>query len=337
MGWMKKTAIGCGGLFGIAALGIVGFLAYAQVTAASREDFSAVPFPNIQASTDPAIIEEGRYLVRATAHCSQCHGTMQHDEPEKNTADVPLTGGMEFAFGPMGTTYAANLTPHPENGIGRRTDAELARTIQSGVLADGKLSMLMQLSVPGISDHDTMAIISYLRSLEPLSNQTPPTKSGFLMPVISMMLPADDPTPVGTHVAAGPEPTLERGKYLSESVMACKGCHTDMDLMTFTFVGPDFAGGICEPSPVDEGMNLCAPNLTNSPMGTTGKLDEEAFVARLRHGRVHQASKMPWENFSRASDVDLRSVYRYIKSQPGSDKDTGPGLQKKGWKTGDPA
>ena len=110
-------------------------------------------------------------------------------------------------------------------------------------------------------------------------------------------------------------------------------------MSTFRSQGPHFAGGMCEPphEPEDAEMEYCPPNLTSSAVGMTGKLDEEAFVARIRHGRVHASSIMPWENFSRVSDADLRSVYRYIKSQPPSDNDPGPSYRKQGWKPGDPA
>jgi len=79
-------------------------------------------------------------------------------------------------------------------------------------------------------------------------------------------------------------------------------------------------------------MEFAAPNLTSDPKtGMTGRLDEEQFVARIRQGRVFPSSKMPWENVSRMTDADLRSIYRYLRSLPPVENDVGPTYRKQGW------
>src|SRR5688572_1034340 len=61
------------------------------------------PYPNVSASSDPAIIARGEYIVRTVGHCSQCHASGDRDRPETNTPDRPLSGGLAFAMGPLGT------------------------------------------------------------------------------------------------------------------------------------------------------------------------------------------------------------------------------------------
>lgn len=339
MGWKRTVGLGCGGFAGLVALGAAGLVAYAYATADARLYRPDQPLPSLQASTDPAVIAQGRELAYGSAHCSQCHSAIEREDTAANVDGVSLAGGIEFAMGPLGTTYAANLTSDKESGIGARTDAQLARAIQTGILHDGRVSFLMQLSAAGLSDEDTVAIISFLRTLEPTSNPLPAATLG-AMPIFALFLPVgEDPTPVPEHVPPAAEPSMERGKYLAEHVMLCAGCHSDFDMSTFRNTGAPFAGGMCEASheTVDPDMEYCPPNLTSSPVGVTGQLDEAAFVARMRQGRVYATSIMPWENFSRVSDADLRSVYRYIKAQPPSDNNRGPSYRKQGWKAGDAA
>lgn len=53
-------------------------------------------------------------------------------------------------------------------------------------------------------------------------------------------------------------------------------------------------------------------------------MTEDQFVARFRQGRVIPDSPMPWQAFSRMSEDDLRSIYRYLKSVPPVQRDNGP-------------
>ena len=134
------------------------------------------------------------------------------------------------------------------------------------------------------------------------------------------------------HVAAPTEPTLERGKYLVESAALCNGCHTAMDMNTLEFTGTPGAGSLPDPSHgADADMAFVAPNLTSDPSGITGMWDEDTFVKRLQSGRVFQSSIMPWECFEQTSEVDLRSVYRYLKSLPPVATNLGPSYREAGW------
>jgi mono/diheme cytochrome c family protein len=135
-------------------------------------------------------VERGRYLVNI-AGCHDCHSpkadTMMTPDPKRllsgrplNTAP-PMQGTNEIrasldftAFaGPWGNSYAANLTPDRETGIGARyTEAAFIRTIRSGKKPEGEaLAPPMPWPVYSkMTDEDLKAVYAYLRTLTPVRN-----------------------------------------------------------------------------------------------------------------------------------------------------------------------
>ncbi len=331
MGLLKKVAVGIGGVFGCVVLGAGGYTAWAFSVYESRVSFPDTELPDLHASTDPEVIARGRYLVNGPAHCSQCHsaGTPEHPELVGNS---PLHGGYEFAMGPIATTYAANLTPDIETGIGRRTDPELARAIRYGVLADGSYSLFMASSVAKPADDDIVAILSYLRSEPAVRKEVPVGHWGplgkLMIPMLTL-LPAD-----AKPVFAPPAeiPSVERGAYLARSLALCTSCHSKYDMSTFKPTGPEAGGGDPEASHgKDSDKEFVTPNLTSDPTGMTGKLTEDQFVRRMLAGRVYASSIMPWEGFQQMTESDLRSVYLFLHSLPPVQNDVGPTYRDVGW------
>ena len=72
-------------------------------------------------------------------------------------------------------SYAANLTPDKETGIGSWTEEQIIRGIY-GVRPDGR-TLLHPMPWPyyagKIADGDLKAILTYLRSLKPVKNKVP--------------------------------------------------------------------------------------------------------------------------------------------------------------------
>ena len=117
--------------------------------------------------SDP--VKYGAYLAGPVAHCVECH-TPRRAEGGFDTTRL-LAGGLRFT-GPWGTSYAANLTPDRETGIGAWTDAQIVAGIY-GVSVSGR-PLMAQMPWPyyagRITDGDLKAIIAYLRSLPPVRN-----------------------------------------------------------------------------------------------------------------------------------------------------------------------
>jgi mono/diheme cytochrome c family protein len=329
----KKVLRGLGMVLGglLLLLGVA--VLYGAATGEAKLQHPAWPAPELVASKDPEVIARGKYLAHGPAHCSMCHTTDDIDHPEK-VATTPFSGGLEFAMGPIGTRYGRNLTSDVETGIGRLTDAELARSIRSGVMSDGELSIFMSMAVGELSDTDLVAVMSYLRSLPPVKKAVPRGEWGVLAKVLTafgifQLAPRSVEGPA--HVPPGDEPSIERGGYLAKHAALCGACHTPTDPTTFKPNGPPFSGGTPEASHgADSDYEYAPPNLTAAPTGYVGRMAEDVFVARMRAGRTHLTSIMPWECYVTMTDADLRSIYRFLKSVPPVDVETGPAYRKIG-------
>jgi cytochrome c553 len=151
------------------------------------------------AAPNQALIERGGYLVRAMT-CSDCHtpwkmgpkgpapdfsrGLSGHPEnmplPPTPSANGPwLWGGAatNTAFwGPWGVSFAANLTPDPETGIGNWRVEDFIKTLRSGQHLGVGRPILPPMPWPGIkqlTDHDLTAIFAYLKAQPPVRNAVP--------------------------------------------------------------------------------------------------------------------------------------------------------------------
>ena len=82
-----------------------------------------VPAPDLHASSDPAVIARGEYIVYGPAHCVVCHtGSVEEFEHFVDTGEPPtLAGGYPLRLGPLGTLYPKNLTPDRETVCFRQT------------------------------------------------------------------------------------------------------------------------------------------------------------------------------------------------------------------------
>lgn len=318
-------------LKGAAALALVVVLAAGGLSgvALTRWDrtFDA-PYPSIEASDDPAVIEYGRYLVYGPMHCAYCHTPKSQHAALDAGEMLPLIGGYTVAI-PPGRFHMPNLTPDPETGIGRRTDAELARVLRHGVRADGRVAMPF-MEFQQMSDADLTAVISYLRSQPPVRNAVPEHELTLLgKTILATMLGPKGPA--STPPAASPPvaPTLERGRYLAHVAGQCFSCHTDRNLMDGSFIGPAFAGGHPFPSTDDPSVVYVSTNLTPDPeTGALSGWSEDQFVARFRAGPVLSGSSMPWGAFARVAEDDLRAIYRYLNSLDPVHNDVRPAVRE---------
>ncbi len=291
-------------LLGLAALVVlVVFALIVTVLLRQHRTFSA-PYPELRASTDPAAIARGRYLVNGPAHCVGCHGDPSHEGQE----NVPLSGGRVFRM-PFGKLHIPNLTPDVDTGIGRRSDGEIARALRHGVGHDGH-ALLPFMPFAHLSDEDVIAVLSFLRAQPSVRNAVPPHDFNLLGRALRALVfePQGPTEPVPSSVT--PAATVEYGRYLASSVANCRGCHTNRDMTTGQFTGEPFAGGF------KMGPHVTR-NLTPDPeTGWISQWTEDDFVSRFRNGRGMPGSPMPWREFSRMTDDDLRAIYRFLRSLP---------------------
>ncbi|MBE0637238.1 MAG: c-type cytochrome [Bacteroidales bacterium] len=302
---LKWTAI-------VLILIVAGFYSFVQLSWDKKYE---APYPNIKASIDSAVIARGEYLVYGPSHCATCHVPPDKMLAVDNGLKMPLIGGWEESFPGFGVFRAPNLTPCPETGIGQLTDAEITRSIRHMVKSDGT-TLFPFMEYQGMSDEDLTAIISFLRSQEPVYNQVDRSDLGFVAKALSafgVISPRGPKTAPPTNVPT--DDVLEYGRYIAQDISNCKGCHIQMDDFG-NQQGPDYAGGfLFPPNAFSEGYAYVSPNLTPHP--TTGVMTnwtEEQFINRFKHGRIHKGSPMPWGSYSRMHDDDLKALYSYLQS-----------------------
>jgi len=276
--------------------------------------------PAIAASTDSAVIARGHYIMRIAGPCSGCHGDMKQVDAMRAGTEIPLSGGFTFDI-PPGKFHVPNITSDMETGIGRIPDSLIARALRYGIKHDGR-PLLPFMEFQGMSDEDLTAVISYLRTQPPVAHPIPahePNLLGrvLLATVLSKPVGPESPPPaVSPHGA-----TVENGKYLVESVSLCGSCHTQRD-NAGTFTGTRFAGSTGFVDDFNPKRTWSPPNITRG--GKLGQLTEDEFVARIHAGRVIDGSPMPWQNYRRMEDDDLRAIYQFLTSLPADTNDVGP-------------
>lgn len=130
-----------------------------------RESYGP-PVSNVADVSRDDSIAYGEYLGVALGHCMECHTPMV-----KGAIDVSRTGAGGNVFtkphGMQLAAMAANITPHPEQGLGAWTDDEMKRAITQAISRDGRklLPVMPSYLYESISDEDLDALIAYLRSI----------------------------------------------------------------------------------------------------------------------------------------------------------------------------
>jgi mono/diheme cytochrome c family protein len=291
----------------VIALAMVGMLSIA--TSCTTVDRPAANF-DIHATRDPDVIARGRYLVYGPAHCASCHGDPAREAELRQGREVPLSGGRSFALGMLGTLVAPNITSDAGAGIGGLSDDTLVRSLRYGISRHGR-PLVPLMSFSDLADDDLRAIVSYLRSVPPVTQPAPPHRLSMLGEfAVKVLLDRQGPSEQPPSRIT-PERTAAYGRYLAHTVAGCHGCHTQRNKLTGGFVGPAFAGGLVLDEP--EGR-FVTPNLTPIAGGIVSGLTEQEFIERFRvRGRLFVGSPMPWEAYASMTENDLAAIYRYLR------------------------
>ena len=112
----------------------------------------------------------GKYLAEA-ADCAACHSA---------PGGAPFAGGLAMQSG-FGTIYATNITPDPDNGIGRWSADDFWQALHDGTRRDGQplYPAMPYTSYRGMTRADADAIYAYLMQLRPMKVANRQTKLDF--------------------------------------------------------------------------------------------------------------------------------------------------------------
>jgi len=289
----KWIGIVLGSLIGLIV--IVGGVLYLLGNARINKTYD-FPSSNITLPTDETSLAFGKH--RAEVLCEGCHGS-------------DLSGIKNwFNAGPLGTVDSANLTAG-EGGFGREASSveDYVHAVRHGIDPEGKpIFMPAVVSTSNLSDEDLAAIIAYVKSLPPVDyvtnghNFTPLAK---IMLAAGMLgqLPVESVSHA-THVGAPAKGvTKEYGEYMINT-NDCRVCH-----------GPKLNGG---PFP-DPTVQKISPNLT--PGGELKAWTEDQFITTIRTGITPgghnlDSNFMPWKDYSKFYDDELKAIWLYLQSVP---------------------
>ncbi len=123
-------------------------------------------------SSHEAKIKRGAYLAMVSG-CGDCHtpGGM-YGAPDQARQ---LSGSDLGWRGPWGTSYAPNLTPDAETGLGNWSEGDIVRAVRTGVSRTGKPLMppMPWTDFAHYTDEDAFAVAAYLKSLPAVKHRVP--------------------------------------------------------------------------------------------------------------------------------------------------------------------
>ena len=257
------------------------------------------------ATPKAAVLERGKYLMEGVVACGNCHmarGDKGQPLPEKG-----LSGGMVFDEPPF-KAIAANITPDPQTGIGKWTDAQLALAIREGVRPDKSvIGPPMPIGFYRyLSDDDLAAIIAYMRAQPAVKIAQP--KSKYNIP-----LPPNYGPPVKSVKAPPASDQRAYGEYLA-NIGHCMDCHSPRDEKGMLHLENRGAGGQIFKGPWGVSVSR---NLTPHPTGLKDFSDAQ-IIQSVREGvdRSGQPYMPPmgFAFYKTISDADMAALIAYLRS-----------------------
>lgn len=296
---MLKRLVVLAALAAVLAAGAFGWLTRPQRLPA--EALSG-PAPNV---------ENGR-LVFAAGGCASCHATEGGQDRNR------LGGGHGLKSG-FGTFYAPNISPHPERGIGRWSEADFANAMLRGVSPAGEhyYPAFPYTSYQRMSVADVRDLFAYMKTLPVDDTANRPHDLSFPFTVRRGLglwkLAFMDETPFRPDPAKSAE--WNRGAYLVEGPGHCAECHSPRAFTGAIVAESRFAGG---PNPEGRGW---VPNITPHRDGLADWAEDD-IASFLADGFTPSgdstggAMSAVIRNTSQLPEADRKAMAVYLKSLP---------------------
>ncbi|MBS1741030.1 MAG: cytochrome C [Bacteroidetes bacterium] len=308
---LKKTILWIGGISISALCFSIGYVQLALPNVGKA--------PQMTIERTPERIARGKYLANHITLCMDCHSkrdwTRFSGPPVAGTTGM---GGERFdqTLGFPGVYYSANITP---KGISRYTDGELFRIITTGVTKEGRaIFPVMPYHYYGrMDEEDIKDIIAYLRSLPPIDNNVPSSKSDFPMNILINTIPQK----ASLNTAPPQSDVVHYGQYLVNAG-ACMECHTKFEKGS-PLKGTEFGGGREFAFP--NGDIVRSSNITPDKETGIGSWTEDVFINTF-HARSDSSilsvvlkpgdfnTIMPWTMYGKMHNQDLHAIFTYLRT-----------------------
>ena len=192
--------------------------------------------PPARATFDDKVVARGAALS-AVGNCADCH-TSENGKP--------FAGGRAFDT-PFGVIHGTNITPDPETGIGRWSEAAFSRALREGLDRRGQhlYPVFPYDHFTKLDDADVAALYAFVMTRDPVNSRPPPNRVTFPYNVREFIAVWKN-----LYFQPGrfvPEPgksaQWNRGAYLVEGLGHCSACHTPRNSLGAEVAARHFAGG----------------------------------------------------------------------------------------------
>ena len=242
--------------------------------------------------------------------CASCHATPNQDDKTK------LGGGLGLKS-PFGTFYVPNLSPDPNDGIGKWSEADFVTAMLKGTSPDGRhyFPAFPYTSYQRMRTEDVRDLFAYIKTLPAVQGR---------------VRDHDVPFPFNVRRTLGgwkflfldgkpfqPDPSKSaqwnRGAYLVNGPGHCAECHSPRNPLGGIVTAQRFAGG---PNPEGEGW---VPNITQQGLK---EYSDKDIAYLLETGNTPEGDSVGGSmapvirNTSQLTPEDRDAMAAYIKSLP---------------------
>ena len=252
--------------------------------------------------------KRGEYLAKAGG-CVGCH-------TEEKEGATPFAGGRALKT-PFGTFYGPNITPHPEAGLGKWTEADFVRAMRQGERRDGSnyFPAFPYPSFTKIVDADLRDLWAYLRTLPPSAKPSHEHDLWFFFGwrwLVTFWK--------WLYFTAGPFASIpglseaaNRGAYLVQALGHCGECHTPRNFLGGPKSSRFLAGG--------KGPDgKAVPNLTPTGLKKQGDKENKDFLVTGLTAEGDVAAEAMGEviknTTSQLTPADLDALLAYLRTLP---------------------
>jgi mono/diheme cytochrome c family protein len=245
--------------------------------------------------------------------CAACHATPGQDDRTR------LGGGLGLTS-PFGTFYVPNISPDPNDGIGKWSEADFVTAMVKGTSPDGRhyFPAFPYTSYQRMKTEDVRDLFAHIKTLPAVQGKVRDHDVPFPFNVRRLLggwkFLFLDGKP---FVADASKPAeWNRGAYLVNGPAHCAECHSPRNALGGIVEAQRFAGG---PNPEGEGW---VPNITQKGLGSYSEKD---FAYLLETGTTPEFDSVGGSmtavirNTAELPAADRNAMGVYLKSLPAVD------------------